>query len=513
MLRGARIKFALAVLPSVGLIVPTGVAGAMSLGHTTSARSAVDDNLNAPVVGMAATPDGKGYWEVASDGGIFAFGDAAFAGSVGGQHLNAPVVGMAGTPDGKGYWEVASDGGIFAFGDAAFAGSVGGQHLNAPVAGVAGTPDGKGYWEVASDGGIFAFGDAAFAGSVGGQHLNAPVVGVAGTPDGKGYWEVASDGGIFAFGDAAFAGSVGGQHLNAPVVGMAATSDGKGYWEVASDGGIFAFGDAAFAGSVGGQHLNAPVVGMAATPDGKGYWEVASDGGIFAFGDATFAGSPPRLPPRVALYGDSMSMEAGMDVTSLAQAAGGSALVRAYGGTAVCDFLANMATDAVSWQPTAAILEFSGDNFTPCMDGDPFGSPQYYAKYQTDVQTAIDIFRPHGTQVFLIGIPYDASLGANQNVANLNQLYASIAAANAGVTYVDAGQAVMANGAFTWTLPCLPGEPCTGPSGTNVVRAPDGVHFCPTGITTQEGYFSVCNVYSSGAFRFATAMLDPALNP
>ena len=71
---------------------------------------------------MAATPDGKGYWEVASDGGVFAFGDAAFEGSMGGQHLNAPVVGMAATPDGKGYWEVASDGGVFNYGDAAVRG-------------------------------------------------------------------------------------------------------------------------------------------------------------------------------------------------------------------------------------------------------------------------------------------------------------------------------------------------------------------------------------------------------
>jgi len=323
---------------------------------------------------------------------------------------------------------------------------------------------------------------------------------------------VASDGGVFAFGDATFAGSAGGQHLNAPLVGMAATPDGNGYWEVASDGGVFAFGDATFAGSAGGQHLNAPVVGMAATPDGKGYWEVASDGGVFAFGDATFAGSSPPQPLRIALYGDSLGMEAGLDFTSLAQAAGGSALVRAYGGTAVCDFLANMATDAISWRPTAVVLVFSGDNFTPCMAGDPNESPQYYAKYQADIQTAIDIFRPHGTKVFIIGLPYDASSSANQNITNLNQLYASVAAANTGVSYVDAGQSVMANGAFTWTLPCLPGEPCTGPSGTNVVRAPDGVHFCPTGQTTQEGYLAVCNVYSSGAFRFAEAMLSPALN-
>ncbi len=32
---------------------------------------------------MAATPTGRGYWLVATDGGIFAFGDAGFFGSTG----------------------------------------------------------------------------------------------------------------------------------------------------------------------------------------------------------------------------------------------------------------------------------------------------------------------------------------------------------------------------------------------------------------------------------------------
>ena len=106
--------------------------------------------LNKPIVGMAATPDGKGYWLVASDGGIFAFGDAAFYGSTGAMTLNKPIVGMAATPDGKGYWLVASDGGIFAFGDAAFYGSTGAMTLNKPIVGMAATPDAVGYWLVAS---------------------------------------------------------------------------------------------------------------------------------------------------------------------------------------------------------------------------------------------------------------------------------------------------------------------------------------------------------------------------
>ena len=246
-----------------------------SQGHTPLAVGVVD----------------QGYWLVAADGGIFAFGDAGFYGSMGGQPLNEPIVTMAGTPDGKGYWLAATDGGMFSFGDAQFYGSTGNITLNQPIVGMAPTADGRGYWLVASDGGLFAFGDAGFYGSMGGLPLNEPVVGMAATPDGKGYWLVASDGGLFAFGDAAFYGSTGALTLNKPVVGMAATPDGKGYWLVASDGGLFAFGDAGFFGSTGALTLNSPVVGMQSTSNAGGYWLVATDGGIFAFGNAAFFGS------------------------------------------------------------------------------------------------------------------------------------------------------------------------------------------------------------------------------
>ena len=74
---------------------------------------------------MAPTPSGHGYWLVASDGGIFSFGDAGFAGSMGGKKLNAPILGMSATPSGGGYWLIAGDGGIFTFGNAGFFGSRG----------------------------------------------------------------------------------------------------------------------------------------------------------------------------------------------------------------------------------------------------------------------------------------------------------------------------------------------------------------------------------------------------
>jgi len=52
-----------------------------------------------PVIdGSTASGAGRGYWLVASDGSIFAYGDAAFFGSTGAMKLNKPIVGMASGP-------------------------------------------------------------------------------------------------------------------------------------------------------------------------------------------------------------------------------------------------------------------------------------------------------------------------------------------------------------------------------------------------------------------------------
>ncbi len=314
--RSVKARTALAmVLASSTLVGGLAITGAGLTGSTGSTAVAAppsttppgpthrDSGSSKPIVGMASAPDGNGYWQVASDGGVFSFGAATFYGSTGNLRLNRPIVNMAATTDGHGYWLVASDGGVFAFGDAGFFGSTGNIHLNQPIVAMTSTADGRGYWMVASDGGIFSFGDASFLGSTGNIHLNRPIVGMAATPSGHGYWLVASDGGIFSFGDAAFFGSTGNIHLNQPIVGMAATGDGHGYWMVASDGGIFAFGDATFSGSMGGTPLNASMVTIAAHRSGTGYWTVATDGGLFSFGGAPFLGSlvSPAPPSNQAL--------------------------------------------------------------------------------------------------------------------------------------------------------------------------------------------------------------------
>ena len=239
---------------------------------------------------MAVDPKG-GYWTTDWLGSVGTHGGTSQLGSpaASGVRLTQPVVGMAATMSGNGYWLAASDGGIFSYGDAPFFGSTGSIHLNEPIVGMAPTPDGGGYWLVASDGGIFSFGDAQFFGSTGSIHLNEPIVGMAPTPDGGGYWLVASDGGIFSFGDAPFFGSTGSIHLSQPVVGIAPTPDGGGYWLVAADGGVFNFGDAPFDGSLGGQGLK--VLGIAVIPN-DGYSIITSDGNEHAFAPQNSSANP-----------------------------------------------------------------------------------------------------------------------------------------------------------------------------------------------------------------------------
>jgi hypothetical protein len=84
---------------------------------------------------MAARPSGAGYWMVASDGGVFAFGDAPFLGSTGGAP-GALTVAMAPTDDGNGYRIARADGGVTHFGNASNRGSMAGRGLTHPLVGV-----------------------------------------------------------------------------------------------------------------------------------------------------------------------------------------------------------------------------------------------------------------------------------------------------------------------------------------------------------------------------------------
>jgi hypothetical protein len=229
-----------------------------------------------------------------------------------------------------------------------------------------------------------------------------------------------------------------------------------------------------------------------------------------------FAGcSSATTRTQVALFGDSLSWEAQPYYEELITTHKEVAhTYDSYGGTAVCDWFAKMREVESQLHPTEVQLQFSGNNLTPCMEGlEPYSSP-YYEKYRADTLTAINIFVPSGTHVFLIGAPITRAQQFVPQWQALNLQYEEIAKADPEhVTYVDAGSAVEGPGhTYTDTLPCLAHESCVGPIvngvASNVVRAPDGAHFCPTEQGNEAGVIGGCSVYSSGAYRYAKAMVE-----
>ena len=228
----------------------------------------------------------------------------------------------------------------------------------------------------------------------------------------------------------------------------------------------------------------------------------------------------PRGRERVVIFGDSLTYQAEPYFNLLVQAGGKAAVSDfAFGGTAVCDWLPKMRAVANSQHPQVAVLEFAGNSFTSCMDGCVAGSHAAVSRYCSNLSVAIQVFVTAGTHVFLDGAPIDYQQWVTHDPhwKDLDNAIAALAEKYPGlVTYVDAGRAVEGpDQSYVWTLPCLYFEPCTGPeiggARSNVVRSPDGTHFCVGQSGNAVGQVDGCRSYSSGAFRFAAAMAAPVM--
>lgn len=230
----------------------------------------------------------------------------------------------------------------------------------------------------------------------------------------------------------------------------------------------------------------------------------------------------PLARPLVVLYGDSLAWSA-RDAFAMAFALSGKpeieVVTRTWGGTAICDWLGPMASDATELEPGAVVIQFSGNSLTPCMEdenGNQLTGDAYFAQYQTDAEAAIGAFAGTNTQVILAGAPRAPDALGSFKGSLVNAIYERLARTHDGVRYADAGASVLRNGGWTETLPCLPAEPCTGGTDEdgipiNVVRAPDGAHFCPVAPSAVRGVTDDCPVWSSGAFRYGMALAHPVI--
>jgi hypothetical protein len=237
-------------------------------------------------------------------------------------------------------------------------------------------------------------------------------------------------------------------------------------------------------------------------------------GGWCAPGSASLR--PPK--PRAYVVGDSLLDEARayVDFTGVAGSVKGTI------GRAPCDFLKTLSgttRQALLQKSKVVIIETAANSSSKCMlePGStkvymPIGSPEWRAKYRADLDAIFDLSNiDHVPMVLLEPPPMDPSQPASNSRNDLIDtvfplLRADIAARYPLVTISSAARDAVGGDTFMATMPCLPDETaamgCSG--GTITVRAPDGLHFCPTGLLNQR---TPCGLpYDPGARRFGNAI-------
>ena len=186
--------------------------GVFNYGDAGFYGSAGNKHLNAPIVGMASRPPtgrATGWSPPTVECSPTVTPPSPVRSAA--THLNAPVVGIAGNGTG-GYWLVASDGGVFAYGSASFHGSAG-RHP-------AGVPDGRDHgagrtarattWPPPTVG--CSPTTAPFLGSASGV-ANSPIIGISAGAAG-GYALAGRAGAVYAYGSGDYFGNQSGVDLD-----------------------------------------------------------------------------------------------------------------------------------------------------------------------------------------------------------------------------------------------------------------------------------------------------------
>jgi hypothetical protein len=97
--------------------------GAIGYTDVSSTRAGSPTGFAGRIVGIAARPDGSGYWLMSETGQVYSYGSARYLGGSPAGY-SGTLVKMVPTPSGNGYWLFTSAGQTYGYGDAHYLGNV-----------------------------------------------------------------------------------------------------------------------------------------------------------------------------------------------------------------------------------------------------------------------------------------------------------------------------------------------------------------------------------------------------
>ncbi|MEK7603334.1 MAG: hypothetical protein AAB459_03770 [Patescibacteria group bacterium] len=223
---------------------------------------------------------------------------------------------------------------------------------------------------------------------------------------------------------------------------------------------------------------------------------------------------------KALIYGDSVTMEPRFKVTEYSATKNGwSHIVRAWGGTAPCDWITWLPADLATYQPSIVAISTMGNiSVTGCVnDGNgnqlTMGTQAYYDKYRADLSNFYQQVTSTGAKVVFLKAPPVQDTTRNNSLNQLHIIAQEIAGLYHGVSISPAVRnALSNNGKYTQYKNCLSTETSTqgcGLDGKIQIRSYDGLHLCPIVLAA----YSTCNTYSSGEFRWSKAAVNATINP
>jgi hypothetical protein len=230
---------------------------------------------------------------------------------------------------------------------------------------------------------------------------------------------------------------------------------------------------------------------------------------------------------RIVYYGDSLLNEAHWQIEAEYSTKPTWILSEAIqSGIPLCNLIPAIQENIATLHPYRIVVETFGNVGTSCAvdgEGNPvvFGSPEWLTLYQQNYETILNMTDAAGVRVTLVESPMTSTPGLNDAETSLNALMLSEAGAHHKVSVAPGPvHSIEKNGAYTLTKSCTaaekadPNSGCGTPKkGQIIVRAPDGVHFCPVGYPDGSDGEEPCAVYSSGAIRYGNAMVTAGTAP
>jgi hypothetical protein len=236
--------------------------------------------------------------------------------------------------------------------------------------------------------------------------------------------------------------------------------------------------------------------------------------------DPTAGLSPPKVYPscpatgpgatHVVLYGDSLVFQSMQEFAS--EICSSTVNVTTYGqpGAALCDFTNFIQSQTAAGPPAIAVIAFSGNNDTPCVEdasGTPLTGVALVSKYLADAEQVMSFFTAGQTEVLWVDPPGPVG---TEEPRPIDAAYQAVVQDHQNDSMlVDGGKYLRdSTGTYQLFLPCNPDELTLAScqEGQIQVRlALDGLHFCPiltTGLTP-------CPVYDAGGVRYGHATAEP----